>query len=216
MVSQNGLTREDTFGIRPDLFQALQEAAVGRQEFDGLERDFMQYRNLYGYVAATPSQTVEWRWGAAGGEDTRRIRYDRLLAPPVNARVEGNGDVVLEQPGPWNFFVSSWAEGTSYGGGNDVWLDVKLFDKTGREITTLPSDKRWPGTDATPLKTQGSYVISPSQVPVTAKVWFRTGKWRAFRGGSLFAQFIAWKLSSETMSSRPPEDTGGVDAGEWK
>ena len=212
----NSITREDTFGIRPDLFEALQENLVSKHEFEGIERDFMQYKDLWGYISSTPSKTVEWRWGAAGGEATRRIYYDSLLAPTMNARVNSAGEVQLLQPGPWNFFVSTWAEGTGYAGSGMVSLDVKLFDKAGEEIHQLPSDKRFPGTESSPLKTQGSYVVSPSQLPVTVKVWFQTGKWRAFRGGSKFAVLTAWKLSSETLDNKPPEDTGGIDEGDWK
>ena len=216
MADQNSRTREDTYGIRPDLFDALQQNLVSQQQVDGVKRDFAEYKNLWGYVSATPSKTVEWRWGAAGDEATRRIRYDSPLAPTLNAQVESNGDVVLLQPGPWNFLVSTWAEGTGYTGGNEVYLDVHLYDKNNVRIHLLPSDKRYPGTDSTPLQTSGSYVVSPSQLPVRVRVWFRTGRWRAFRGGSNFAVLTAWKLSSETMSTIPPADSGGVDAGDWK
>lgn len=216
MADQNSRTREDTYGIRPDLFDALQQNLVSQQQVDGVKRDFAEYKNLWGYVSATPSKTVEWRWGAAGDETTRRIRYDSLLAPPVNARVETNGDVTLLQPGPWNFLVSTWAEGTGYTGGNEVYLDVQLYDKNNLMIQALPSDKRYPGADSTSLQTSGSYVVSPSQLPVRVRVWFRTGRWRAFRGGSNFAVLTAWKLSSETMSTIPPTDSGGVDVDTWK
>lgn len=116
----SGLTRNETFGIRPDLFDKLEKASVSRQEFDDVADGQLALQNqtellngVRGYCCAYQSLNITTgktedlgslgifkKWSA----EERLLPYDSPVGPSKGAHVTDTG-IVFDEPGLWTVYV---------------------------------------------------------------------------------------------------------------
>lgn len=113
MSDQNSRTRLETFGIRPDLFDALQNNSVSKNDLDLVDKQTQIIDSTRGYCCAYQSLNITTGkvqpdsllgWTQVWRADERLLPFDRPVGPSKGAHV-GNGGIVFDQPGLWTVYV---------------------------------------------------------------------------------------------------------------
>lgn len=110
---QNSKSRAQTFGIRPDLFQAAQESMVKKSDLDELSENLAN-AGVRGYAASTMQFDLEL--GSTDSDATNSdsvLPYSVKFGPAVAAHTEGNS-LQVEETGLWTATLNLYTVGNGH------------------------------------------------------------------------------------------------------
>lgn len=185
---QNAKTRASTYGIRPDLYEAMQSFMVKRSEVQEVQ-DALD--GVSGHCAAYQSENINTQWFNA---DIRELPMNAPFSEESKgAHIEDSG-IVFDRPGLWRVDAWTLARNTGFTGGAEAWLKI-IVRNPDSSIFREHYFHHLPNNLLATLQGKTTVPISQPGMYVRVDVW--SSRWRWFDGGTLNSGLIVTRFNAD-------------------
>lgn len=202
----NSGTRWDTFGIRSDLFQELQEVAPKKETIDHLvesEKEFQERLDVLDPIMDFGQSYMPTGLNFSG---TGKLPFRNQRGPARGVRIENDG-IRLLGAGAWQISCSIMASWVLAISGIAIWAEIRCYRPDG---TLHTYQRHRTGTDSHhTIDFSADFVVPDPNYFVSVHIT-KAASSREFPGGWAITRLAAKRWSSQFIN--PP--TGGASEGD--